>query len=111
MCLFHIQCPWVRSFILGAEVSGEVEAIVGLDMAVPDYYDEMNINIPIMRLGQYCAGLGITRCLPSLAESDAIKSGTLSQKEKEIYRAIFYQRTATVTMIDEAKAVKRMRVL
>lgn len=47
----------------------EVEAIVGLDMAVPDYYDEMNINIPIMRLGQYCAGLGITRCLPSLAEA------------------------------------------
>ena len=35
----------------------EVEAIVGLDMAVPGYYDEMNINIPIMRLGQYCAGL------------------------------------------------------
>ena len=85
----------------------EVEAIVGLDMAVPDYYDEMNINIPIMRLGQYCAGLGITRWIPSLAESNAIKSGTLSQKEKEIYRAIFYQKTATVTMIDEAKAVKK----
>ena len=78
-----------------------------MDMAVPDYYDEMNINIPIMRLGQYCAGLGITRCLLSLAESDAIKSVTLSEKEKEIYRAIFYQRTATVTMIDEAKAVKK----
>ena len=31
----------------------EVETIVGLDMAVPDYYDEMNINIPIMKLGQY----------------------------------------------------------
>ena len=29
------------------------------------------------------------------------------EKEKEIYRAIFYQRTATVTMIDEAKAVKK----
>ena len=85
----------------------EVEAIVGLDMAVPGYYDEMNINIHIMRLGQYCAGLGITRWIPSLAESDAIKSGTLSEKEKEIYRAIFYQKTATVTMIDEAKAVKK----
>ena len=85
----------------------EVEAIVGLDMAVPGYYDEMNINIPIMRLGQYCAGLGITRWIPSLAESAAIKSGTLSEKEKEIYRAIFYQKTATVTMIDEAIAVKK----
>lgn len=85
----------------------EVEAIVGLDMAVPDYYDEMNINIPIMKLGQYGAALGITRWIPSLAESDAIKSGTLSEKEKEIYRAVFYQKTATVTMIDEVKAVKQ----
>ncbi len=85
----------------------EVETIVGLDMAVPDYYDEMNINIPIMKLGQYGAALGITRWIPSLAESDAIKSGTLSEKEKEIYRAVFYQKTATVTMIDEVKAVKQ----
>lgn len=85
----------------------EVESIVGLDMAVPDYYDEMNINIPIMKLGQYGAALGITRWIPSLAESDAIKAGTLSEKEKEIYRAVFYQKTATVTMIDEVKAVKQ----
>lgn len=84
----------------------EVEAIVGLDMAVPGYYDEMNISIPIMKLGQYGATLGITRWIPSLAESDAIKFGTLSDKEKEIYRAVFYQRTATVTMINEAKIVK-----
>ena len=39
----------------------EVEAIVGLDMAVPGYYDEMNISIPIMKLGQYGATLGITQ--------------------------------------------------
>ena len=60
-----------------------------------------------MKLGQYGAALGITRWIPSLAESDAIKAGTLSEKEKEIYRAVFYQKTATVTMIDEVKAVKQ----
>lgn len=84
----------------------EVEAIIGLDMAVPAYYDEMHISIPITKLGQYGAALGITRWIPGLAESDAIKAGTLSEEEKEIYRAVFYQRTATVTMIDEVKAVK-----
>ena len=107
----YVLCPhsmsglealyWVQKY------PEEVEAIVGLDMAVPDYYDEMNINIPIMKLGQYGAALGITRWIPSLAESDAIKAGTLSEKEKEIYRAVFYQKTATVTMIDEVKAVKQ----
>ena len=84
----------------------EVEAIVGLDMAVPGYYDEMKISIPTVKLGHYGAVLGITRFIPSLAESDAIKFGTLSEKEKEIYRAVFYQKTATVTMINEVKAVK-----
>ena len=107
----YVLCPHsmsgLEALYWAQKYPEEVEAIVGLDMAVPDYYDEMNINIPIMRLGQYCAGLGITRWIPSLAESNAIKSGTLSQKEKEIYRAIFYQKTATVTMIDEAKAVKK----
>ena len=107
----YVLCPHsmsgLEALYWAQKYPEEVEAIVGLDMAVPDYYDEMNINIPIMRLGQYCAGLGITRWIPSLAESNAIKSGTLSQKEKEIYRAIFYQKTATVTMIDEAKVVKK----
>ena len=84
----------------------EVEAIIGLDMAVPEYYDEMQIHIPILKLGQYGVALGITRWILNLAESDAIRFGALSEKEKEIYRALFYQKTATVTMINEAKAVK-----
>lgn len=50
--------------------------------------------------------LGITRLIPTLAESDAIKHGTLTNDEKNRYRAIFYNRTATVTMINEAKSVK-----
>ncbi|CDZ75646.1 hypothetical protein ING2D1G_1509 [Peptoniphilus sp. ING2-D1G] len=84
----------------------EVEAIIGLDMAVPDYYDEMNISISVLKLGQCGAALGLTRWVPSLAESDAIQFGTLSDKEKDIYRAVFYQRTATATMINEAEKVK-----
>lgn len=49
----------------------EVEAIIGLDMAVPEYYEKMKINLPLMKLGQYAADLGITRLIPALAESDA----------------------------------------
>lgn len=106
----YVLCPHsmsgLETLYWAQKYPEEVEAVVGLDMAVPDYYDEMKINIPVMKLGEYAARLGITRWIPSLAESDAIKYGTLSEKEKEIYRAVFYQRTATVTMIDEAKAVK-----
>lgn len=106
----YVLCPHslsgLEALYWAQKYPEEVEAIIGLDMAVPNYYDEMKISIPLTKLGQYCAKLGITRWLPSLAESDAIKYGTLSEEEKEIYRAVFYQRTATATMVNEVKAVK-----
>ncbi len=106
----YVLCPHsmsgLEALYWAQKYPEEVEAIIGLDMAVPAYYDEMHISIPITKLGQYGAALGITRWIPGLAESDAIKAGTLSEEEKEIYRAVFYQRTATITMIDEVKAVK-----
>lgn len=106
----YVLCPHslsgLEALYWAQKYPEEVEAIIGLDMAVPNYYDEMKISIPLTKLGQYCAKLGITRWLPSLAESDAIKYGTLSEEEKEIYRAVFYQRTATATMVNEVKFVK-----
>ena len=106
----YVLCPHslsgLEALYWAQKYPQEVEAIVGLDMAVPGYYDEMKISIPTVKLGHYGAVLGITRLIPSLAESDAIKFGTLSEREKEIYRAVFYQKTATVTMINEVKAVK-----
>ncbi len=84
----------------------EVSAIIGLDMAVPQYYDSMSINIPVMKAASLAANIGITRFIPGIAESEAIRHGTLSDKEKDIYKAVFYNRTATVTMINECKSVK-----
>lgn len=111
----YVLCPHsmsgLEALYWAQKYPEEVEAIIGLDMAVPAHYDEMNINIPVMKVGQLGAKLGITRWIPGIAESDAIKFGTLSEKEKEIYRAVFYQRTATVTMINEAKAVKNNAAL
>ena len=106
----YVLCPHsmsgIEALYWAQEYPDEVEAIIGLDMAVPEYYENMKINLPLMKLGQYAADLGITRLIPTLAESDAIKHGTLTNDEKNRYRAIFYNRTATVTMINEAKSVK-----
>lgn len=84
----------------------EVSAIIGLDMAVPGYYERMKINIPILKMGEWAAKAGITRLIPGISESDAIKYGTLTEQEKDIYRAVFFNRTATTTMINECKSVK-----
>ncbi len=84
----------------------EISAIIGLDMAVPEYYDDMEINITNSKLLSFFAKTGITRFIPNIAESDAIKGGTLTDNEKEIYRAVFYSRTLTDTMVMEHEAVK-----
>lgn len=106
----YVLCPHsmsgIEALYWAQKYPDEIEAIIGLDMAVPEYYENMKINLALMKLGQYAADLGITRLIPTLAESDAIKHGTLTNDEKNRYRAIFYKRTATVTMINEAKSVK-----
>ncbi len=106
----YILCPHsmsgIEALYWAQQYPEEVSAIVGLDMAVPKAYEDYNINIPMLKLSQFAANVGITRILPGVAESDAIKYGTLSDEEKEIYRAIFYSRTATTTMMNEVGSVK-----
>ena len=106
----YVLCPHsmsgIEALYWAQQYPDEVEAIIGLDMAVPEYYDEMKISIPMMKLGQYAAALGVTRWISGISESGAIKYGTLTDNEKEIYRAVFYNRTATITMINEAKEIK-----
>ncbi len=85
----------------------ELMAIIGLDMSVPESYVDYNINMPMIKLSSFAANIGITRLIPGIAESDAIKYGTLTDEEKELYRAGFYRRTATKTMLNEMKEIKK----
>ncbi len=106
----YVLCPHSMSGIEALYWAGqypeEVEAIIGLDMAVPEAYEDYKINMPMLKMSQFAARVGITRLLPGISESDAMKHGTLTDTEKEIYRAIFYEKTATTTMLNEVKWIK-----
>lgn len=106
----YVLCPHSMSGIEALYWAGqypeEVEAIIGLDMAVPKAYEDYKINMPMLKISQFAARVGITRLLPGISESDAMKYGTLTDIEKEIYRAIFYEKTATTTMLNEVKWIK-----
>lgn len=107
----YVLCPHsmsgIEALYWAQQYPEEVEAIIGLDMAVPEYYAEMKISMPVTKLGQYSAALGITRWIPGVSEGAAVKAGTLTEEEKAIYRAVFYNRTATVTMISETEEIKK----
>ena len=106
-----VLCPHslsgIESLYWAQKYPDEIEAIIGLDMALPSAYEGYPINMFSARLGQFGARIGITRFIPVAGISDAIKHGTLTDEEKEIYCAVFYSRTATSTMIDELKNIKQ----
>ncbi|PNV65886.1 alpha/beta hydrolase [Rubneribacter badeniensis] len=106
----YVLCPHsmsgLEALYWAQKYPDEVSAIIGLDMAVPEYYDSMDIPIPFMRIASWAANLGVTRFIPGISNSDAMKHGTLTDKDKEIYEAVFYSRTATDTMINEMEWVK-----
>lgn len=106
----YVLCPHslsgLEALYWAQKYPREVSAVIGLDMAVPRCYDSMDINLPMMRAAAWAARIGVTRLIPGIAESDAILHGTLSEREKEIYRAVFYSRTATAPMLREMEAVR-----
>lgn len=106
----YVLCPHSMSGIEALYWAGqypeEIEAIIGLDMAVPKAYEDYKINMSMLKISQFAARIGITRFLPGISESDAIKYGTLTDTEKDIYRAIFFEKTATTTMLNEVKCIK-----
>ncbi|MCM1525310.1 MAG: alpha/beta hydrolase [Ruminococcus sp.] len=106
----YVLCPHsmsgIEALYWAQKYPDEVEAVIGLDMSVPQYYDEMKISVPVLTLGYVGARLGVTRFIPGIWEGDAVKYGTLTDSEKDIYRAVFYSKTSTRSMINEAKTVK-----
>lgn len=85
----------------------EVEAIIGLDPAIPEVYDVLDIPPNIVQsLASFAARAGLLRLVPAVANSSAaIASGNLSAEDEETYRALFYRRTVTANMVEEAKQV------
>ena len=106
----YILCPHsmsgIEALYWAQQYPEEVSAIVGLDMAVPGAYEAYKINSLALKLSQLAARMGIIRFLPGVAESEAMKYGTLTEEEKEIYKAVFFSRTATTTMMNEVGSIK-----
>lgn len=97
----------IEALYWAQEYPDEVTAIIGLDMASPAVYENYKINLPLIKLASFASNIGLTRWFPEVAESDAIKYGSLTKEEKETYRAVFYRRTLTEPMLSEIEVIKK----
>jgi|SRR5690625_463292 len=86
----------------------EVEAIIGLDPAIPESYQSMNLPSSfIQSIVAFTSRTGLLRLFPSVANSSAaIESDKLSADDQKTYRAIFHRRTLTKNMRVEVKQVQ-----
>ena len=105
--LFPHSMSGIEALYWANKYPDEIKGIVGLDPAVPKAYENMKINSLLFNLAKIGADIGLTRFIPSIVNSSsAIKDGKLTNEEKELYRIIFYRRTATISMLNEAKSIK-----
>jgi len=106
--IFPHSMSGIEAFYWARKYPNEIAAIVGLDPAVPDAYESYTLpNKVVLNLSAFAAKIGLTRFIPSICNnSAAIQYGSLTDDEKQIYRAIFYRRTATKTMLRELEYIK-----
>ena len=105
----YVLCPHsmsgLEALYWAQQYPEEVEAIVGLDMAVPDAYENFKNNVFMNAASQFNAKTGIIRLLPLLNELDCVKHGTLTEEEKKIVHALLYKNFSNRTTINELKYV------
>ncbi len=106
----YILCPHsmsgIEALYWAQQYPKEIEAIISLDMALPQHYEKLKISNFSLKLMTYATKFGFARLIPSIAESDAIKYGSLTENEKEIARALFHDKMLNVTVLNEFKAIK-----
>ncbi len=106
----YVLCPHsmsgLEALYWAQQYPEEVEAIVGLDMAVPDAYKNFKNNVFVNATSQFNAKTGIIRLLPLLNELDCVEHGTLTDEEKKIVHALLYKNFSNRTTINELKNVR-----
>ena len=103
----YVLCPHsmsaLEAILWAQEYPNEVDAIVGLDMAIPESYDLINLD-GALKYEKFAAAmreLGFVR----LFYHDGNIPGNLTKEEKKLYRAIACKIVVNQTIMNESAAI------
>ena len=100
----------IEAILWAQKYPDEIEAIIGLDMSVPAYYETL-YDLDAMRAAQsentlsvditlfFYHTFGLTRFMAIEDLLDSFKTGTLTDEDKEIYKALAYRIYPNRTMM------------
>lgn len=101
----YVLCPhsmsglealyWVQKY------PEEVEAIIGLDMAVPEYYTDMNISIATLKFNQVLCDMGLVRLISDSYINTLYADANLAASEKDIVKALYSRRCVSTAFVNE----------
>ncbi|MDR3273266.1 MAG: hypothetical protein LBT29_07285, partial [Flavobacteriaceae bacterium] len=105
--LFPHSMSGIEALYWTQKYPNEITAIVGLDPAMPIFYDDIKINIGALKFGLSLVNSGFIKLIPCLYKIiPAIKYGSLTDDEKTEYKRLFYKRGITNDMVNEAIMIK-----
>ncbi len=85
----------------------EIRTIIGLEPFIPEYYEQTQEPPSLSRVISLLARTGLMRQQPDVCRNnfEAIAKGHLKEEEIEVACSIFYRRTLTENMWEEADSV------
>ena len=106
----YVLCPHsmsgIEAMYWAQTYPEEVSCIIGLDMALPEHYRAMKkTRMSAIKFLKFAADHGATRILPGEIGRWAVKRGTLTEKEKQLYMELFHEKTYNTTVINEGVGI------
>jgi len=107
----YILCPHsmsgLEAIYWSQKYPEEVEAIIGLDMAVPQYYSDMRISTAVLKLNKMLCKVGIIKLFSDNYIKTLYSHSSLTKEEKDIIKNLYSKRCISDAFINEADYCKK----
>lgn len=107
----YILCPHsmsgLEAIYWSQKYPEEVEAIIGLDMAVPQYYSDMKISTAVLKLNKMLCKVGIIKLFSDNYIKTLYSHSSLTKEEKDIIKTLYSKRCISDAFINEADYCKK----
>ncbi|RGM03537.1 alpha/beta hydrolase [Streptococcus parasanguinis] len=108
----HVSGPYViishsmaslESLAWQEKYPNEVKALIGLDWALPESYEDLKDNQALLTVAYWSSKIGLLRYFP---ESFYIKNPTLTETERQQYKLLAYKQLMSQAMLHESCLAK-----
>ncbi len=107
----YILCPHsmsgLEAIYWSQKYPEEVEAIIGLDMAVPQYYSDIKISTAVLKLNKMLCKVGIIKLFSDNYIKSLYSRSSLTKEEKDIIKTLYSKRCISDAFINEADYCKK----